>query len=351
MSITSFVHAPAFVRIGLHRPSRTLLDGEVGMVGAYRPYLWCIAAAAIVYFWTNGAGGYNQLLVGTAAAYTVTAAGYNLILGYSGQMHFGQVGFMAVGAYTYAILKEHNVNTVLAVLAAALLTALVGLVLGSMVVRSAHLYLAVITFAFTFSVAVLAQVWSITNGDSGLSVSLNGTNFYLVGIIAAGLSLILVDRVSRSRFGRALLMIRADQEAASAFGVKVARVKITVFSLGAAMGGLGGVLLLSSLGFVTPQNFSSALAQDLLLMIIIGGLGTVYAVAVGAGAIVAIDQALSSYLSAEPIIYGVILIVVLIVIPNGVASLPTVIEDVLTAPRRIQSLLRSHTRRWRSDPT
>jgi branched-chain amino acid transport system permease protein len=252
----------------------------------------------------------------------VAAQGFNLVVGFTGQMAFGQAGFMAVGAYIFAVMSESNFPALVAALTAIVGAGMLAALVGGLVLRTAHIYLALVTMALSEATVRILQIWPATHGDSGIPVSALGQNYFVWAIVGGILATAFVDRLARSRLGRAYAMVRSDEHTAAAMGVNVVAIRVGAFTLSGVMGGAGGVLLASTLGYITPENFSSSLTLFLLTMMVVGGLASVWGAAIGAAVIVGVGQLLIGTLALEPIVYGLMLFVVLAAMPNGVVGLP-----------------------------
>lgn len=214
-------------------------------------------------------GPYYQTLIGTGGAYLISAVGYSLALQFAGQFLFCQAAFMAIGAYSLAILEPHT-GEVLAFFLGALISGAVGLVLGAGLLRVSDIYLAIVTLAFGQTVLLVPNIWAPTGGANGIVVSLAGANAYVVTSIAVVIVIVLTSRSLRSRIGRHLALVRTNPDLGRACGVKVARVKIVSVGTAGVLGGIGGMCLAGVLTYLTPDNFPLSLTLLLLASIVIG---------------------------------------------------------------------------------
>jgi branched-chain amino acid transport system permease protein len=304
------------------RRTATGMDYEVSWFGPWRftsGVVICAVAALLV---VGSYGQYNMSVVSLGCAYLVAALGYNVIVGYNGQLAFGQAGFLAISAYVFAVLEQAHVSTILSAVAGVLVSIAAAAVLGLAVIRARHFYLALITLAFAQAVILLVERWPATHGDDGIAVNLNGNNTVYVSIVVAAIALLFVDRLVRSRFGRAMAMVKSDDRVAEALGVPSALTRVVAGAIGGGLGGVGGVLLAGTLGYITPQNFSIDLTVLLLTMIVVGGLGSVWGTIVGTLLIVILNQAIASTNGWQDIIYGVVLYASLALMPGGLVMLP-----------------------------
>ncbi len=274
---------------------------------------------------------YFVFLASLIVVNAIVAIGLNLLSGYTNQLSFGHAGFLAVGAYTAAIVTTRwpGVPVVLTLLAAAVVTGLVGLLLGVPCLRLEGLYLAMATLAFGFVVveAILNLDW-LTRGNDGLRVpaarlgpwafATDSARYYLVLAVGA-LMVWAALNLARTRTGRALLAIRESEVAAQASGVHLARYKTLAFVISAIYTGVAGGLFAFVVGFLSPDAFDVFLSVDFVAMIIVGGLGSVPGSIVGAALLTVLNDTLVGFQNYRPLIFGAILIASMLFMPGGVA--------------------------------
>jgi len=291
-----------------------------------------VLGALVLLGWPLISPRYFVFLASLIVVNAIVAIGLNLLSGYTNQLSFGHAGFLAVGAYTAAILATHwpGAPVPVTLLAAAIVTALVGLALGVPCLRLEGLYLAMATLAFGFVVveAILNLDW-LTRGNDGLRVpaahvgpwALAGDRerYYLVLLVGAGMVWAAVNLV-RTRTGRALLAIRESEIAAQASGVHVARYRALAFVVSALYTGVAGGLFAFVVGFLSPDAFDVFLSVDFVAMIIVGGLGSVPGSVVGAAVLTVLHDSLAGFQNYRPLIFGAILIASMLFMPGGIAS-------------------------------
>ncbi len=297
-----------------------------------RLLLYAVAALVLALFPLLAGPGYH-IYVGQSLALTAIAAiGLNLLLGLSGQMSLGQAGFYAVGAYGSALLAAKlHLPLWLAMPAGAALAGVAGACIGLVALRTRGLHLAVATLAFGFIAGIVAQRWvSLTGGTMGLigvpvldfgSRKAGPTYFYWV---AAGCFLavqILSDYVHRSACGRNLLALKQSEAFARTIGLNVPAWRLGVFVAAAALAGLAGVLFAHQNGFVGSDAFSLDLSLMLLISVVIGGLGSSYGALLGTVVVVVITETIADLHDYASLIYGGILLVVLLLLPQGIIGL------------------------------
>lgn len=298
-----------------------------------------LAAGAVLYVVTLRLSSYDDYQVGEIAAYIVALVGLSLLTGANGQISLGHGAFMAVGAYTMALLMNHTQsNFILELAAAAGIAAAAGLVLGLPATRLKGPYLAGMTLLFALAVPSVADKWPATfGGDQGLTTtvptapgSLTAEEWLTqIQIAVALVVMVLLANLLRSRYGRAFRAVRDDEIAASLAGIHVARTKVMAFAISAGCAGLGGALLSLSTGVVNTGEFPLTLSIQLLAAMVLGGTGTLIGMVWGGILLVYMPQ-WSTSLSSDfnlgtganaylaTIIFGVVLIVAMIAAPNGI---------------------------------
>ena len=232
--------------------------------------------------------------------YGIVGLGLMLLSGYTGLFSIGHAAFLGVGAYTEAVLVNMGLPFPLALLAAAALSAAVGVVVGLPALRVKGIYLAIATIATAFVVQEILARWeSVTGGNAGISVkkpALGGWTidtsegfYYLCLAVAIGATLVILNLL-RSPTGRAFVAIRDSEISAQSMGIHLARYKTLSFSISAALAGVGGALYAHKLTFISPDQFDIIMSIDLLLMIVIGGLGSVHGAFLGAIFLISMPQ-------------------------------------------------------------
>ena len=270
--------------------------------------------------------------------YAVVGLGLMLLAGYTGQFSIGHAAFLGVGAYTQAVLSNAGWPFPLTLACAAGLSAIVGIVVGVPALRVKGIYLGIATLAFGFIVEEgLARWESVTGGNSGLAVQPptlfgwaldSSAEFYFLCLAVAVLCTLAILNLLRSPTGRAFVAIRDSEISAQSMGIHLARYKTLSFALSAAMAGVGGALYAHKIMFLSPEQFSIIQSIDLLLMIVVGGLGSVHGVFLGAIFLITMPQLIAvakDYLpesvgqspGLQTVIYGVVLVAFVMFEPHG----------------------------------
>ena len=233
----------------------------------------------------------------------IASLGLMVLTGYTGQVSLGNAAFVAIGAYAHAWLLSKGMPLLLSLPVAALLTGAIGLLVGLPAIRVSGLYLAMVTMAFAIIVEQVIGHWSsVTGGFTGMAVpdpavlglDLGGPRaFYYLCLLVLVLVLLGLLNLLRSAIGRALVGVRDSEAAAYALGIPVQKVKASAFGLSAGVTGLAGALLAHHLKYLTPDGFTLLLSLELVLMVVIGGLGSLRGAILGAVLISLLPTAIS----------------------------------------------------------
>jgi branched-chain amino acid transport system permease protein len=292
------------------------------------------------------ADGYQLGIANLIFINVIAALGLNVITGFTGQISIGHGAFLGVGAYTSAYLVSVvGVPFFAAVVLAGLFTSLVGSFFGVPSVRLKGLYLAIATLAAQFILEFVFRSWtSVTGGSNGMSAGaasvfgyeLSGdTAFYWLLLPIAAMSLLFVRNLARTSTGRALMAVRDHDLAAEIMGINLFRYKLIAFAIGSFLAGVAGALWGHYVGYVTPEQFTLGLSISLLVMIIVGGLGSALGCVLGAVFVTLLPEVLTAGATlfvADPGavagtlaflregLFGALIIFVLVVEPAGLAA-------------------------------
>jgi branched-chain amino acid transport system permease protein len=270
--------------------------------------------------------------------YGIAGLGLMVLAGFTGLFSLGHAAFLGVGAYTQAVLTNQGLPFPLALACAAVLSASVGWVVGLPALRVKGIYLGMATLSFGFIVEEVFARWeSVTGGNAGIRISApsmfgwtlsSGEGFYFLCLVLAVLATLLVLNLLRSPTGRAFVAIRDSEISAQSMGIHLARYKTLSFAFSAALAGVAGALYAHKLQFISPEQFDLLQSIDLLLMIVIGGVGSVHGAFLGAVFLISMPQVISlgkDYLPAtigqapglQALVYGVVVIVFVLFEPLG----------------------------------
>jgi branched-chain amino acid transport system permease protein len=276
----------------------------------------------------------------------IAAVGLNILVGYCGQLSIGHAGFIAVGAYTAAILTNRlEMPFLVGLIGAGLVSGFIGIIFGLPSVRVKGFYLAITTIAAQFIIVWVINHWSLTGGFNGIKVpyaSIGGlvfrsesSQFYLIITIAA-LCVFFAKNLARTKVGRAFIAIRDNDLAAEVMGISLLYYKLLAFFIGCFFAGIAGALLAHWIGFLNAEQFSFTESILYIGMIIIGGLGTTIGPILGVVFIRILQQVLTVNLvpflentftmlpagfatGVTPMLFGLVIVLFLILEPRGIA--------------------------------
>ena len=280
---------------------------------------------------TAKANSYYVFIMATLALTAIAGIGLNILLGLAGQVSFGHVGFYAIGAYAVAILTVSlKLSAWIALPVAVALSAAVGALLALPALRVKGPYLAMITIAFGFVVENGASEWKdVTGGQNGImgvpTLQAFGTGFGERGVALAAIALAALLtlgfwRLQRSSWGAAMRAVKDSEVAAESVGLNPVAIKALAFALSAACAGLAGALFAPLSGFVTPSTFAFLQSILFVLVVIVGGAGTVAGPLVGAAIVVLLPEALAGLAEYRLLFFGALMLVVLWLAPEGIVG-------------------------------
>jgi branched-chain amino acid transport system permease protein len=288
-------------------------------------------AAVVLAALPFGLSGYHQALAAQVATFFIAILGLDILTGYTGQISIGHGAFMAIGGYTTAVLsRDHHTNLVLTMFAAFALCFVCGLLLGLPALRLSGVYLALATFALAVSVPQIPLKFSTYLGGSGGVQSAKTVShlwLYAVSWSAAAVLFVLAWLTLRGRTGRAFRAIRDSEVAATSSGVMLPLYKTLAFGISAAFAGVAGSLfVMGTNGFAQPSEFGILLSLQILVGAAVAGLGSLWGVVAGAAFVgllptISNDVPLIGSTHGQDVVFGLIVIVVMLLLPTGVAGL------------------------------
>jgi branched-chain amino acid transport system permease protein len=290
-----------------------------------------MVVAAVITFLGTDLSGYHKGLAARVAIYYIAILGLNILVGYTGQISIGHGAFMAIGGYTTAIMSYyHHTNLIATLPLSFAVTFLCGVLVGIPSLRFRGVYLALATFALAVSIPQLPLKWSKwTGGSNGIRTATTPTNTWLfwVSWAVAGLAFVGAWLFLRGRTGRAFRAIRDSELAAASSGVSLPIYKTLAFGVSAAFAGVAGSLfVLVTNGFAQPNEFGVVLSLELLIGAAVAGLGSLWGALAGAVFIGLLPEVSTSVPlvgsgHGQDVVFGLIVILVMIALPNGVAGL------------------------------
>lgn len=295
-------------------------------VKKYGPLLGAIVLIVILSFTVQS--NYTFTFLTQAVIFAILAVSLQLIFGYAGQVSLGHAGFFGIGGYTSAVLTYHfEMNFVLAFLAAGVVTGLISLILSPLA-KLNELYFAMSTLALNLMLIILfANGGSLTGGWNGLPGVPNPNifgwmidskkEFFILASIILILQYILSIRLIQGRLGRNFRAIRDNQLAAVSLGINDGMTKVKGFIFGCFWAGLAGSLMVHMNAFVSPEPFNHHHSIQILLMVVLGGLGSFFGALLGAFGVSFLSEWLKEFPLYSPILYGVVIALMMIYWPKG----------------------------------
>ena len=265
--------------------------------------------------------------------YAIAATSLNLVLGYGGLVSLGHAAFVGLGSYLTGILLVEGVTSgAVHLVTTVTITALMALFIGAISLRTRGVYFIMITLAFAQMLFYLANSVKGYGGDEGLTLRVrslfafgidlkNGLVFYYVALLVLALSLFALARFVPSRLGRAVLALRDDEVRAEALGFPTFRYKLAIFVVAGALAGVAGALTVNLQGYVSPNALHWTQSGTLLVMVILGGVGSVWGGALGALVLLLLQEVLAAYTQYWEFWTGWVLLGVVLFARRGLAGL------------------------------
>jgi branched-chain amino acid transport system permease protein len=297
---------------------------------------WIIALLAALLVFPLAATQLGQeFYVGMASRlliFALVATSLNLLLGFGGMVSMGHAAYLGAGAYTVGILMHHGVTSAwVSWPAAVLVGAVLAFLIGIVSLRTKGVYFIMITLAFAQMIYFIFVGLKEYGGEDGLSMpqrSATGivdlasdTTFYYVVLGLVCIAMLFVYRLVNSHFGRVLQAVKQNESRMEAIGYPVFRYKLVCFVITGALASLAGALLANQNMMVSPSLVHWTQSGSLMVMVILGGTGYLFGGALGAVAMLVLEEVLSAYTTHWQLIVGAVLLGVVLLLPNGLASL------------------------------
>ncbi|MGE3148968.1 MAG: branched-chain amino acid ABC transporter permease [Pseudorhodoplanes sp.] len=305
---------------------------KTGRSGIVLPLLLFAALAGVPFAAAFGAEGYVLHLFMRVMIFAIAALALDLLVGYGGLVSFGHAAFLGIGAYAAGILAAHGIGEALVSLPVALgASALFALITGLVCLRTRGVYFIMITLAFGQMAFFIASSLAPYGGDDGLTIAARNTvaGFPLLDNIKAfygvtWLCLLAVYLLCRSlvasRFGRVLRGARENPVRVASLGFEVYRYQLAAYVIAGAIGGLAGFLLANVTNFVSPAYMAWQRSGELLVMTILGGVGTLHGAIIGAAAFILLEEWLSGVTEQWKLIFGPFLVLVVLFASGGLVG-------------------------------
>ena len=261
--------------------------------------------------------------------YVMLALGLNVVVGFAGLLDLGYVAFYAVGAYSYALLNAWiGLSFWPALGVGVAFSALFGILLGIPVLRLRGDYLAIVTLGFGEIIRLVLNNWdNVTQGPNGvLGIGrpylgemrlYKPMHFFYLVLALCVITIFIVDRLDKSRLGRAWAAMREDETVAECMGVNIVYAKLSAFAFGAAWAGFGGVVFAAKQTFVSPESFTFFESVIILCMVVLGGMGSIPGVILGALILTALPELLRELTLFRPMLLGGAMVLMMVLRPQG----------------------------------
>ncbi len=276
---------------------------------------------------------YQTSIMTTAMIYVLLGLGLNIVVGVAGLLDLGYAAFYLVGAYSYALLNYHFGFGFWSVLGiGAGLAAMFGIILGFPVLRLRGDYLAIVTLGFGEILRLIMENWNafsfgpsgIANiprpGLFGIDMNLEQSTIYMYFVVVAMslFTIFVVNRLQDSRIGRAWLALREDEVACQAMGIDKRKTKLMAFALGATWAGFAGVIFAAKTTFINPASFTLWESINILCVVVLGGMGSIVGVIVGAFVLILLPEYLRFLSEYRILVFGAVLVVMMVFRPGGI---------------------------------
>jgi branched-chain amino acid transport system permease protein len=278
-------------------------------------------------------GAYHRHVLVLAGLFVLMALGFDLVLGYLGELSLGHAAFFGVGAYTTALLtRDFGVPFPLDLVLAGLTTGIFGFLIGAPSLRLKGPYFAIVTFGFAEILRLVALNWtSVTRGPMGLPDIPHARlgplrletelDYYYLVLVLVGVAILVTRRLLDSTVGHAFLAIRENEELAAAAGIPTFRFKLRAFVIGMIMTGAAGSVYARYVHFVDPTALSFYYTVTVVSMVIVGGRGSVAGTVLGAFVFALLPEYLRVAERARLVIFGALLMLAIVFLPDGLRGL------------------------------
>ncbi len=310
------------------------ISGSINSLQSNRSLGRSLMAGALLFFVVipHVTSMYQTTILALAFIYVMLALGLNIIVGIAGQLVLGYAAFYAVGAYTYALLNQYfglGFWTCLPI--AGSLAVIAGVLIGFPVLRLRGDYLAIVTLGFgEITRLLLTNLSGITGGAKGitkiprpalfgieLSPDMSSVYVYYLALLAAIVTIVVVARLRDSRVGLALQALREDEIASEAMGINISSTKLQAFALCSCWAGFAGVLLAARNNYINPQSFSFMDSCMILSAVVLGGMGSIWGVVIGAMLLTLMPEYLRAFSEYRMLLFGALMVVMMLFRPQG----------------------------------
>jgi len=275
---------------------------------------------------------YLLVLASRLVIFAILAVSLDLILGYGGLISFGHAAYFGAGAYVTAALVVAGITNGLAHFALSLIVpALIAFAVAALSVRARGIYFIMLTFAFSQMLFYLAIGQQTFGGDDGMALArrsdlgfidlANPVQFYYFALAVFAIVMVVCDRIARSRFGLVLLACRQNEVRLQTIGVPTYWYKVVAFTLSGGIAGIAGALVVNLNAYVSPNFLDWKVSGDLIMMVVVGGIGTLWGAPIGAAVFLLLQEVISKYTDHWMAVFGPLLVLVALFWRQGVFGL------------------------------
>lgn len=293
----------------------------------------------------SGVDFYTEL-VGKALVFGIFAMSLDLLVGYTGLVSFGHAAYFGIAAYSVALMspKYSAASLWLTLPASVIISGLAALIIGLFVLRTKGIYFIMVTLAFAQLAYYIFHDTPLGGGSDGIYVNVkpsaeifgfspfdlsNHTHMYYFILVMLVLVYLFLNRVLESPFGKVLVGIRSNEHRMQSLGYQTFNYKLAAFSIAGALGGVAGYLYASMFGFVTPELLSWHQSGNVLLMVILGGMGNLLAAVIGSFTFIFLQEIFSSLTKHWQLVMGLVIVLAVLFVPGGLAALPQRLKSAL----------------------
>lgn len=290
-----------------------------------------LLALVPAYAWATG-NGFAVTLMTRALIYAIAATSLNLILGYGGMVSFGHAMFIGIGGYAVGILAAHgNADGIVQLPLAILISGLIALLVGALSLRTHGVYFIMITLAFAQMIYFVGVGLDWYGADDGMALArrtrlgpidlADKMHLYYLCLLVLLAMVGLTWRIVNSRFGMVIRGAKANEVRMHALGFPVFRYRLAALVIAGAMGGLAGALMANQAAFVSPAMMHWVQSGDLIVMVVVGGVGTLFGPLYGAIAFLVVEQVLSTWTENWQLIFGPLVVLLVLFGKGGISAL------------------------------
>lgn len=307
-----------------------IVKSKISNMNKIKPFIMGAMIIALFLVPVINSNSYYLNIINKVLIYIIMALGLNILVGYTGLVSLGQAGFVAIGAYTTTILTTRlDMNFFLATFIALIVAAIFGVLLGLPTLRLAGPYLTIVTLGFGEIIRTIIIIWApVTNGPLGIrniprpelfgtELTMSNGGLYLLTLVVMLLVVLFCHQLYKSKTGRAMRAIKQDHTASVMMGINTTYYKTLSFVLAAIISALVGSIYATQLGYIDQNTFTFDMSTMILSIVILGGMGTIRGVILGAIVLVVTPELSRALMDYRFVLYGLVLVLMMRFRPQG----------------------------------